>query len=94
MNTTILRRDVILIDNGYAWAMVNSGQKIVKIDLTNDVVSAEYDNPIYTIGGSASSANNGSFMKLSNGDLYKLEMLRMAFTQMELLNLVCITITA
>ena len=71
VNTTILRRDVILIDNGYAWAMVNSGQKIVKIDLTNDVVSAEYDNPIYTIGGSASTANNGSFMKLTNGDIYK-----------------------
>ena len=70
-NATILRRDVILLDNGYAWAMVNSGQKIVKIDLTNDVVSAEHDNPIYTIGGSASTANNGSFMKLSNGDIYK-----------------------
>ena len=70
-NTTILRRDVILIDGGYAWAMVNSGQKIVKIDLANDVVSAEFTNPIYTINGSASSANNGSFMKLSNGDIYK-----------------------
>ena len=67
----VIRRDVVLIDNGYAWAMVNSGQKIVKIDLTNNVVSAEYDNPIYTIGGSASSDNNGSFMKLSNGDIYK-----------------------
>ena len=70
---TILRRDVILIDNGYAWAMVNSGQKIVKIDLTNDVVATgfEFTNPIYTINGSASTANNGSFMKLSNGDIYK-----------------------
>ena len=68
---TILRRDVILVDNGYAWAMVNGGQKIVKIDLTNDVVSAEYNNPIYTINGSASAANNGSFMKLANGDIYK-----------------------
>ena len=68
---TIIRRDVILIDNGYAWAMVNSGQKIVKIDLANNVVSAEFTNPIYTIDGSASSANNGSFMKLTNGDIYK-----------------------
>ena len=68
---SVIRRDVILIDNGYAWAMVNSGQKIVKIDLANNVVSAEYVNPIYTIGGSASSANNGSFMKLINGDIYK-----------------------
>ena len=68
---TILRRDVILIDNGFAWAMVNSGQKIVKIDLANNVVSSEYNNPIYTIGGAASTANNGSFMKLSNGDIYK-----------------------
>ena len=71
VNTSVIRRDVILVDGGYAWAMVNSGQKIVKIDLTNNVVSAEYNNPIYTIGGSASSANNGSFMKLSNGDIYK-----------------------
>ena len=71
VNTTILRRDVILIDNGYAWAMVNSGQKIVKIDLTNNVVSSEYNNPIYTVGGSASTDNNGSFMKLTNGDIYK-----------------------
>lgn len=70
-NTTVLRRDVILVDNGYAWAMVNSGQKIVKIDLANNVVSAEYGNPIYTIDGSASAINNGSFMKLSNGDIYK-----------------------
>ena len=68
---TVIRRDVILIDGGYAWAMVNSGQKIVKIDLANNVVSAEYVNPIYTIGGSASTANNGSFMKLANGDIYK-----------------------
>ena len=68
---SVIRRDVILIDGGYAWAMVNSGQKIVKIDLANNVVSAEYVNPIYTIGGSASSANNGSFMKLKNGDIYK-----------------------
>ena len=71
VNTSVIHRDVILVDGGYAWAMVNSGQKIVKIDLTNNVVSAEYNNPIYTIGGSASSANNGSFMKLSNGDIYK-----------------------
>jgi len=72
-NTTILRRDVILVDNGYAWAMVNSGQKIVKIDLANNVVAAgfEFANPIYTINGSASTANNGSFMKLTNGDIYK-----------------------
>ena len=69
--TTVLRRDVILIDNGYAWAMVNNGQKIVKINLTNNVVSAEYNNPIYTIGGSASADNNGSFMRLTNGDIYK-----------------------
>jgi hypothetical protein len=68
---TVIRRDVILIDGGYAWAMVNSGQKIVKIDLANNVVSAEFNNPIYTIGGSASTANNGSFMKLANGDIYK-----------------------
>ena len=68
---TVIRRDVILVDNGYAWAMVNSGQKIVKIDLTNDVVSDEFDNPIYTITGSASADNNGSFMKLANGDIYK-----------------------
>ena len=68
---SIIRRDVILIDNGYAWAMVNSGQKIVKIDLANDVVSAEFTNPIYTINGAASTANNGSFMKLTNGDIYK-----------------------
>lgn len=67
----IIRRDVILIDDGYAWAMVNSGQKIVKIDLANNVVSANYNNPIYTIGGSASLSNNGSFMKLTNGDIYK-----------------------
>ena len=73
VNVSIIRRDVILIDSGYAWAMVNSGQKIVKIDLTNDVVATgfEFANPIYTINGSASSANNGSFMKLSNGDIYK-----------------------
>lgn len=53
--------------------MVNNGQKIVKIDLTNDVVATgfEFTNPIYTIDGSASTANNGSFMKLSNGDIYK-----------------------
>ena len=72
-NATILRRDVILIDNGHAWAMVNSGQKIVKIDLTNNVVAAgfEFTNPIYTINGSASVANNGSFLKLANGDIYK-----------------------
>lgn len=69
--STVIRRDVILIDNGYAWAMVNSGQKIVKIDLANNVVSAEFTNPIYTIDGSASTANNGSFMKLTNGDIYK-----------------------
>ena len=71
--TTVLRRDVILIDNGYAWAMVNNGQKIVKINLTNDVVATGYEftNPIYTIDGSASTFNNGSFMKLSNGDIYK-----------------------
>ena len=68
---SIIRRDVILIDGGYAWAMCNNGQKIVKIDLANNVVSAEYVNPIYTIGGSASTANNGSFMKLTNGDIYK-----------------------
>ena len=68
---TVIRRDVILIDGGYAWAMVNSGQKIVKIDLANNVVSAEFANPIYTITGSASTANNGSFMKLTNGDIYK-----------------------
>ena len=70
---TVLRRDVILIDNGYAWAMVNSGQKIVKIDLANDVVATGYEftNPIYTIEGSASTNNNGSFMKLANGDIYK-----------------------
>lgn len=68
---SIIRRDVILIDNGYAWAMVNSGQKIVKINLTKNVVSAEHNNPIYTIGGSASTVNNGSFMKLTNGDIYK-----------------------
>lgn len=73
VNTSVIRRDVILIDNGYAWAMVNSGQKIVKIDLANDVVETgfEFANPIYTINGSASSANNGSFMKLTNGDIYK-----------------------
>ena len=73
INTSILRRDVILIDGGYAWAMVNSGQKIVKIDLTNNVVATgfEFTNPIYTINGSASTANNGSFMKLTNGDIYK-----------------------
>ena len=72
-NTNVIRRDVILIDNGYAWAMVNSGQKIVKIDLTNDVVATgfEFANPIYTIDGSASTANNGSFLKLTNGDIYK-----------------------
>jgi len=71
--TTVLRRDVILIDNGYAWAMVNNGQKIVKIDLANNVVATGYEftNPIYTIDGSASANNNGSFMKLSNGDIYK-----------------------
>ena len=70
---TILRRDIILVDSGYAWAMVNSGQKIVKIDLTNNVVATgfEFVNPIYTIDGSASTANNGSFMKLTNGDIYK-----------------------
>ena len=72
-STSIIRRDVILIDNGYAWAMVNSGQKIVKIDLNNDVVATGYEftNPIYTIDGSASASNNGSFMKLTNGDIYK-----------------------
>ncbi len=72
-SATVARRDVILIDNGYAWAMVNSGQKIVKIDLAHDVVATgfEFANPIYTINGSASTANNGSFMKLPNGDIYK-----------------------
>ena len=72
-STTVIRRDVILIDSGYAWAMVNNGQKIVKIDLTNDVVATGYEftNPIYVINGSASAANNGSFMKLTNGDIYK-----------------------
>jgi len=70
---SVIRRDVILVDNGYAWAMVNNGQKIVKIDLANNVVATGYEftNPIYTINGSASSANNGSFMKLTNGDIYK-----------------------
>ena len=68
---SVIRRDVILVDSGYAWAMVNSGQKIVKIDLANNVVSANYNNPIYTIDGSASASNNGSFMKLTNGDIYK-----------------------
>ena len=70
---SVIRRDVILIDNGYAWAMVNSGQKIVKIDLANNVVATgyEFSNPIYNIEGSASTANNGSFMKLTNGDIYK-----------------------
>ena len=70
---SVIRRDVILIDGGYAWAMVNSGQKIVKIDLANNVVATgfEFTNPIYTINGSASTANNGSFMKLKNGDIYK-----------------------
>jgi len=68
-----IRRDVILVDDGYAWAMVNSGQKIVKIDLANNVVATgfEFVNPIYAINGSASTANNGSFMKLTNGDIYK-----------------------
>ena len=51
VNTTVIRRDVIRIDNGYAWAMVNNGQKIVKIDLTNNVVATGYEftNPIYII---------------------------------------------
>ena len=70
---SVIRRDVILVDNGYAWAMVNGGKKIVKIDLAHDVVATgfEFANPIYTINGSASTANNGSFMKLTNGDIYK-----------------------
>ena len=65
-----LYKDAMPIIDSYVYAISDSGSKIVKCSLTDDIVVAEYSNPLHTVSG---RDGNGASVILPNGDFYKFD---------------------